>query len=200
MAKKWTENLPNKGEFPRKRGQWQELDERLVYENPWIQVHESNVINPNGGKGIYGVVDFKNLAIGIIPLDDEMNTWIVGQERFPFYGKYTWEIIEGGGPLHQDPLISAQNELSEEAGLAAQKWDKIQEMDLSNSATTERAIIYIARELSAKYRPQDDTELLELQKIPFEDLYQRVMRGEIVDSLSVAGVLKVKLLLNEGTL
>lgn len=192
--------MPNKGEFPRNRGEWQELDERLVYENSWIKVQESNVINPNGGKGIYGVVDFKNLAIGIIPLDDEMNTWIVGQERFPFYGKYTWEIIEGGGPLHQDPLISAQRELSEEAGLAAKKWDKIQEMDLSNSATTERAIIYVARELTVYKTPQDETELLEVQKIPFKELYRRVMQGEIVDSLSVAGVFKLKLMIDAGEL
>lgn len=200
MAKEWIGNLPNKGNFPRKRGKWEELDERLVYNNPWIKVTESNVINPNGGKGIYGVVDFKNLAIGIIPLDENNHTWIVGQERFPFYGKYTWEIIEGGGPVDKDPLESAKKELSEEAGLAANRWDKIQKMDLSNSATTEKAIIYVARELSEHQSPQDDTELLELKKISFEELYMRVINGEITDSLSVAGVLKLKILINEGSI
>ncbi|RZM05221.1 MAG: DNA mismatch repair protein MutT, partial [Pedobacter sp.] len=55
---------------------WQTLAQREVYTNNWISLTEHNVINPSGGPGIYGVVHFKNLAIGILPLDEEMNTWI----------------------------------------------------------------------------------------------------------------------------
>ena len=114
-------------------GSWKELNRELKYSNPWIEVSESQVVNPNGGKGIYGVVHFKNLAIGVIPLDEDNYTWIVGQERFPFDGKYTWEIIEGGGALKDDPKDSARRELLEEAGLKAESLELIQEMDLSNS-------------------------------------------------------------------
>ncbi|MGB0176609.1 MAG: NUDIX domain-containing protein, partial [Owenweeksia sp.] len=167
----------------------------VKYSNPWIEVTESKVINPNGGEGIYGVVHFKNLAIGVIPLDDENNTWVVGQERFPFNGKYTWEIIEGGGPLSDDPEDSARRELLEEAGLKASELELIQEMDLSNSATDERALIYVARGLSFHDSNPDETEKLQVRKIPFEELYQMVLKGEVTDSLSVAGVLKLKLLI-----
>ncbi len=176
----------------KKIGSWTELSKEEIYENPWIKVSESQVLNPNGGEGIYGVVHFKNLAIGVIPLDEENNTWIVGQERFPFDGKYTWEIIEGGGPLADDPLESAQRELLEEAGIRATDWQLIQEMDLSNSATTERALIYTARGLTFHDKNPDETEKLEVKKIPFEELYQMVLSGEVVDSLSVAGVLRLK--------
>lgn len=185
-------------EFPRKRGSWTELHTELKYENPWIRVSESQVLNPNGGKGIYGVIHFKNLAIGVIPLDDEGNTWIVGQERFPFDGKFTWEIIEGGGPLDIDPIESGKRELLEEAGLKAEKWELIQEMDLSNSATTERALIYVAKGLSFHQKDWDETEKLEIKKIPFKELYQMVLNGEVVDSLSVAGVLRLQLMLQNG--
>lgn len=203
MADEWTasskenENRKNRNEFPRNRGKWQELSEDLIYDNPWIRVSESQVVNPNGGRGIYGVVHFKNLAIGIIPLDEDWNTWIVGQERFPFGGKYTWEIIEGGGPLERDPLESAKMELAEEAGLGARKWDLIQELDLSNSATTERSLLYVARDLYPAKAEADHTELLELKKVPFNELYRMVCDGEIVDSLSVTATLKLKLLLDE---
>ncbi len=179
---------------PVKIGSWTELSRKEVYDNPWIRVTESQVLNPNGGKGIYGVVHFKNLAIGIIPVDDEGNTWIVGQDRFPFEGKYTWEIIEGGGPIQIDPVESARRELLEEAGIKAEKFELIQEMDLSNSATTEKALIYVATGLSFHQSEPEETEKLQLKKIPFEELYQMVFRGEIQDSLSVAGVLKYKLL------
>lgn len=187
-------------DFPNKKGSWTELNKEIKYSNPWIEVSESKVLNPNGGDGIYGVVHFKNLAIGIIPIDEDGNTWIVGQDRFPFNGKFTWEIIEGGGPLEIDPIISAQRELLEEAGLKASSWKLIQEMDLSNSATTEKALIYLARGLSYHETNPDDTEDLKLEKISFEDLYQKVINGEIVDSLSVAGVLRLRDMLNNKEL
>ncbi len=86
-----------------KNNPWKILTDKDIYNNPWIHVTEYNVINPSGGKGIYGKVHFKNLAIGIIPLDEELNTWIVGQYRFPI-NKYSWEIPEGGGLIGSDPV------------------------------------------------------------------------------------------------
>lgn len=178
----------------KKKGSWTELSRTNIYENPWIKVTESKVLNPNGGEGIYGVVHFKNMAIGIIPVDEDGNTWLVGQDRFPFDGKFTWEIIEGGGPLDVDPLESAKRELLEEAGLKAEKWELIQEMDLSNSATTEVAKIYVAKGLSFHESNPDDTEQLQVKRVPFDEAYQMVLEGRIVDSLSVAGILKYRLM------
>lgn len=170
---------------------WKTLSVTTAYNNAWIEVTHREVVNPNGGKGIYGVVHFKNLAIGIIPISKDGFTWIVGQHRYPFNGKFTWEIIEGGGPLEIDPLESAKRELLEEAGLIATKWTLIQEMELSNSATDEQALIYIAQDLSLGEAQPEETELLTLKKIPIRTLCNMVLSGEIKDSLSVAGVLKL---------
>ena len=178
----------------RKVGAWTELNCREVYDNPWIRVTESQVLNPNGGEGIYGVVHFKNLAIGVIAVDDQNHTWLVGQDRFPFDGKYTWEIVEGGGPVDQDPVESAKRELLEEVGLKAENWKLIQEMDLSNSATTERALIYYATGITYHEAQPDETEQLQVRRIPLNEAYQMVLDGEIIDSLSVAGLLKLKLM------
>ncbi len=186
--------MTKENRFPRKRGQWTELSSELKYDNPWMSVTESKIINPNGGEGIYGVVHLKNLAIGIVPLDEEGNTWIVGQERFPFEGKFSWEIIAGGGPLHNNPLDSAKKELLEETGIKAQKWELIQKMDMSNSITTEQALLYVARDLSFHEKQPDETEKLEIRKLPFTELYQMVMNHEIVDSLSVAAILRLQLM------
>ena len=172
-------------------GSWTELERREVYDNPWIKVTESQVLNPNGGEGIYGVVHFKNLAIGVIAVDEEDNTWLVGQDRFPFDGKFTWEIVEGGGLLEHDPIESAKRELLEEVGLKANSWELIQEMDLSNSATTERALIYLATDLTFHEAQPDDTEKLEVKRIALEEAFEMVLSGAIVDSLSVAGLLKL---------
>ena len=182
-----------------KRGPWTTLEEKERYRSPWIAVSQHEVIDPSGKQGIYGVVHFQNLAIGIVPLDDDLNTWIVGQYRYPVQA-YSWEIPEGGGKRDIPPLDSAKRELREEAGIVAEHWSEILRMDLSNSASDEHAIIYVAQGLTFHDPEPDHDEELALRKLPFEELYAMVMRGEVLDSLTVAAVMKVKLMLLEGRL
>jgi len=176
---------------------WKILSETEMYDNSWIRVTEYKVINPAGGKGIYGKVHFKNYAIGIVVLDEKMNTCLVGQYRFPM-NAYSWEIPEGGSPLQLNPLEGAKRELQEETGLLAHSWEKILEMDLSNSVSDEKAIVYLAWDLEQQSATPEETELLEIKKLPFEDAYQMVENGTITDSITVAAILKVKLMINDG--
>lgn len=178
---------------------WKTLSAEVIYDNPWIEVSHREVINPGGKAAMYGVVHFKNLALGILPLDENYNTWVVGQYRYPI-DQYTWEIPEGGGDLEIDPLESAQRELREEAGIIARQWDLIQEMYLSNSATTEKALLYVARDLEFVEPDPDEDEVLQLHKIPFDELYQWVLDGKVNDSLTVTTVLKAKLMMENGEL
>ena len=173
---------------------WQIIGQEDKYENPWIKVVEYDVINPGGGKGIYGKVHFKNTAIGIVPLDDEGNTWLIGQYRFPVEA-YSWEIPEGGGDLHTDPLMSAQRELLEEAGIKAKKWDKVLDMHLSNSVTNETCVVYLARGLSFHEVAPEESEQLVIKKLSFEAAFNMVINGEITDAISVAAIFKVNYLL-----
>jgi len=176
---------------------WKTLKSELKYENPWIAVTEHQVLDAGGNDGIYGTVHFKNIAIGIIPLDEENNTWLVGQYRYPL-NQYSWEICEGGGKLGIPPLESAQRELLEETGIKANQWKKILDMHLSNSVSDEVGIIYLAKDL-AYFEPQpDEDEVLQLKKISFDEAFEMVMNGTITDSLSVAGILKTKILLDKG--
>lgn len=176
---------------------WKVLRDKKVYENPWIKLTEFDVINPSGGKGIYGKVHFKSIATGALPLDEDLNTYLVGQYRFTI-DQYSWEIPEGGGAFGVDPVESAKRELLEETGLVAEEWTKVVEMHLSNSVTDEYAVIYLARKLSQQTASPEETEQLQVKKIPFEEAYQMVERGEITDSMSVAAILKVKLMLADG--
>ncbi len=176
---------------------WTTLGSEKIYENPWISLTEHQVLNPSGGNGIYGVVHFKSFAIGVIPLDEEKNTWIVGQYRYPL-NIYSWEIIEGGGKLDETPQIGAQRELAEEAGIIASNYTEIQRMHLSNSVSDELAFIFIATGLTFGESAPEDTEQLVIKKLPFEEVYQMVIDGTITDSMSVAGVLKTKILIQEG--
>jgi ADP-ribose pyrophosphatase len=106
------------------RNPWRVKSSKVVYDNPWIRVKEHKVIHPSGEGGIYGVVHFKNIAIGVLPIDEDENVWMVGQYRFPL-GRYSWEIPEGGGNRKKSVLESAKRELKEETGLSAGRWEKL---------------------------------------------------------------------------
>ncbi len=176
---------------------WTTLNSKQIYDNPWITVREDEVIKPSGGAGIYGVVSFKNLAIGIIPVDEQGQTWLVGQYRYALES-YSWEIPMGGGPLGIDPLASARRELREETGLEARRWQKILTVHTSNSVTDELGYVYLARDLSQHAPDFDDTEVLQVKKLPLAEAAGLVLRGEITDSLSVGGLLAAQRLLNLG--
>ncbi len=176
---------------------WTIVSSNEKYDNPWMSVTEHQVINAAGNNGIYGTVHIKHYAIAIIPLDKDYNTWIVGQHRFPF-NSYEWEIIEGGCPEGTSPLETAKRELKEEAGIEAKEFELILEMQLSNSKTDEISYSYIAKELTFTDAAPDEDEVLAIRKIPFSELVEMCIDGRIKDALSIATVLKAKLLIDKG--
>jgi 8-oxo-dGTP pyrophosphatase MutT (NUDIX family) len=178
---------------------WTILSSEEKYDNRWINVTEYQVLTPNGNPGIYGKVHFKNTAIGVLPLDAENNTWLVGQYRFTL-NQYTWEIPEGGGAEGEDVLEAAKRELEEETGLRAGSWVKLMDFHLSNSVCDEYGHVFLARDLEQHAPMPEDTEQLQVRKVPFAEVLRMVMDSEITDSLSVAAVLKAKILMDAGQL
>ncbi|MFK7771454.1 MAG: NUDIX domain-containing protein [Saprospiraceae bacterium] len=173
---------------------WKTLSVKEVYDNPWINITHREVLNPSGQNGIYGKVHFKNIAVGVLPLDEENNTWLVGQYRYTLE-KYSWEIPEGGCIEGIEPLQAAKNELQEETGIIANKWTKILDIHTSNSVTDEFGICYLAQGLTFGKSSPEPCEELRVKKLKFEEVFEMVMNGKITDSLSIATIMKVKLML-----
>lgn len=177
---------------------WTVQKSTLKYENNWIAVTEHEVYHQVAKRpGIYGTVHFKNTAIGILPLDSEGNTWLVGQYRFPIQ-QYVWEVPAGGGYEGTDPLEAAKKELREETGITALHWDRIISTHLSNSVTDEYSISYVATGLSFGKSDPDDDEVLAVRKLPFLEAYEKVLDGTMTDSLTVITFLKAKVMLDRG--
>jgi len=170
---------------------WQVLSTEAKYHNPWISVREDQVVNPGGGRGIYGVVSMKNKAIGIVPVDADGNTWLVGQYRYPLK-EYSWEIPMGGGPVELDVLESARRELREETGLLASRWTNIARLHTSNSVTDEEGFVFLAEDLEQGEVEPEETEDLRLWKLPLAEAVEMVMNNQITDAVSVAGLLKAE--------
>lgn len=172
---------------------WKILNEEIVYDNAWIKVTHHQVINPRGGEGIYGIVMFKNIALGIVPIDNDRNTWLVGQYRLPTQ-TYSWEIPQGGCPLHLNSLQEAQRELKEETGIIATDWRQLKIAHLSNSVSTEKSIIYLAKNLSFTNAQPEETEQLQVKKISLKQAFNMVESGEITDAVSIMALQQIQLL------
>lgn len=178
-----------------KKNPWKTLSSQNVYESKWITLQVDEVINPAGKNSTYSITKFKNFAVGVLPIDENGYTYLVGQWRYPF-NKFTWEIPEGGGNLNLPPIESAKRELKEETGISADLWTPLLTMDMSNSATNEVAHIFLAEKLTFGQSQPDDDEEIEIKKVHFDEFYQMVCNGEITDSLSVVAALKYQLMVN----
>lgn len=181
----------------KKTNPWKTRKTQVVYDNPWIGVSHREVVNPAGKDGIYGVVHFKNLAIGIVPVDEEGYTWLVGQYRYTLE-QYSWEIPEGGCPVGTDPLDSAKRELQEETGMTADHWTHILDLHTSNSVTDEAGMVYLARGLHPGIASPEDTEDLQVTRVPLQQALDLIHTGVITDALSILGLYRVYWLAREG--
>jgi 8-oxo-dGTP pyrophosphatase MutT (NUDIX family) len=167
---------------------WSTLSSRPVYENPWIAVREDQVIRPDGIPGIYGVVHFKNQAVGVLPVDESGHIWLVGQYRYPL-NRYSWEIPEGGCPAGEDPAQTAHRELREETGITAARLERVAIAHLSNSVSDEFAIIFRATDLTPGDSEPEGTERLQVRRVAWDEAWEMLGRGEITDSMSVIALL-----------
>jgi 8-oxo-dGTP pyrophosphatase MutT (NUDIX family) len=175
---------------PRTIGPWRRRARRVAYENPWITVWHDDVVRPDGGPGIYGVVHFASIAVGVVVLDEEDRTLLVGQHRYPL-DAYSWEIPEGGVPMGEDALDGARRELREETGVVAAGWREIGRFHLSNSVTDEAGVLYLATGVAQHEAAPEATEELVVRWVPFNEALAMTLDGRITDAMTIMGLQRV---------
>ena len=171
---------------------WRRATRRVAYENPWLTVYEDQVTRPDGRPGIYGVVHFRNRAIGVVVIDDADRTLLIGQYRYTL-DRYSWEIPEGGAGPGEVPLAAARRELLEETGCTADRWELLLEAELSNSVTDELASVFLATDVREGTASPEGTEVLETRWVPFDDALRMIDEGTIRDALSILALQRVAL-------
>ena len=178
---------------------WRDPGATTVYDNAWLSLTEHEATAPTGAAARYAVLRPKNLAVGVLPIHSDGTVTLVGQSRFALMN-YSWEMPEGGAPFGEDPLAGVQRELAEEAGLKAEHWLEVLRLELSNSVTDERAIAWLAWDLTPVSVDPDPTEVIAVVRVPFTALLSEIGCGAIRDAFTVATALRAYHMAREGLL
>jgi ADP-ribose pyrophosphatase len=168
---------------------WKTQSSTEVYKNAWIRVREDVAELPNGRTTIYGVVEMKNGAVGVLPFVDADHVVLVRQYRYVFDEADRWEIPTGGAKPGELLEEAAQRELQEEIGYTAGRLEWVSTLYTSKSVVHEVAHLYIGTALHRAALPPDDTEELEQAVFSFAEVLAMVNRGEIRDAMTIIAVL-----------
>lgn len=170
------------------------LSSEKIFDGRIIHVHRDTIRLPDGGEATREVVDHPG-GVCILALDDENRALLVSQFRYP-YGKVLREVPAGKLEYGEDPTEAAIRELKEETGAVAGDFRSLGELYPSPGYCGEIIRMYLARDLTFGETHLDEDEFLDLERVPFDELVEQVLSGEIKDAKTIAVVLKGKLLLN----
>lgn len=173
---------------------WRTQEASEMYRNPWLRVTEYAVIRPDGKQGIYGVVD-PGANATIVALDAAERVRLVGEFVYPV-GQFLWNTPTGRVEDGEDPLLAAQRELQEEAGVTADDWTPLGMYYLSPGISTQATYLYLARSLHETEAHPEGTERITIRTTPLRDAYLACLRGEIKGAPCVLAIWRTWALLH----
>lgn len=166
---------------------WQTLGSRTIHETPWLRLREDRIAFADGGTTTYCVVEAGH-CVGVLPFVEDDAVLLVRQYRH-IAGRVTWEMPTGGVDDGETPEQAAQRELAEEAGFRAAQLRHVSTYHTSKSSIDETAHLYIGTGLVPAEATPDDTEEIERRVLPFAQVLDMVLSGEITDSMTIIAVL-----------
>ncbi|HEU5349821.1 MAG TPA: NUDIX hydrolase [Ktedonobacterales bacterium] len=173
---------------------WRTLGSREVYRNPWMTVTEYDVIRPDGGRGIYGVVD-PGANVTIVALEDDETLWLIREFSYPL--QHARSILPTGRvEPGEDLLQAAQRELAEETGLRAARWKHLGAFPLSGGISTQISHAYLAQDLQRGEATLEGTERVEPHHMPLSEAYRACLAGTFSDATVVLAIWRAWTLLH----
>lgn len=170
------------------------LSRRDIFEGKVVSLHVDTVELPDGTTSIREVVEHVD-GVAVLALDEDNKVLTVTQYRYVF-AKPMLELPAGKLDGGEEPRIGALRELKEETGAVPETLESLGKIVLSPGCFGETLHLFLARGLHMGQQHLDEGEFLNVDRIPFDELYRRCMEGDVDDAKTVTAVLKAKLLLD----
>jgi 8-oxo-dGTP pyrophosphatase MutT (NUDIX family) len=168
---------------------------KTLYQGKIISLDVEQVELPNGVQTQMEIVRHPGGA-AVVAIDDKQHTCLLKQYRYAC-DAWVWELPAGKIDDNEEPLLTAQRELQEEAGRRAAQWQSLGHMISSPGVFTEVVHCYLATELSVCDTEHEAEELIEIHWMPFEEAFERAIDNRINDAKSVIGLLRAQAFLSK---
>lgn len=165
------------------------LSSQQIYEGRAVKLRVDNVVKPSGKATTREVVEHSD-CVAVVVLDSKDNVILVRQFR-KAVGKPLLEIPAGGIDSGEQPTETVRRELQEEIGYFPNKIDKLGGFYAAPGYCTEYLHLYVATHLMARRLEAEDTEDIEVVRVPLSRIPELIALGEICDAKSIAGLLRV---------
>ncbi|MBR4241214.1 MAG: NUDIX hydrolase, partial [Eubacterium sp.] len=161
-----------------------------IFNGRILKMHEDDVTLCNGASAKRECVDHPG-GVAVIALTDDDEVLLVRQFRYP-YKEVIYEIPAGKLEKGEDAFEAGKREFKEECGAVADEYFSLGEIYPSPGYTNEIIRLYGARKLHFEEQNLDDDEFLQIRRMKFDELIERIMSGEIKDAKTVAAALKLR--------
>lgn len=159
---------------------------KIVYQNPWITVHEDETVDQQGNVGMYGYMESRDSCM-VVVLDEQERIYLVRGFRYPSQS-FGWELPGGGGD-GEDLIIASKRELEEETGIIAKTWEKLGEAIVCNGLMTEKMAVCLARDLSFDGTKEHSAETFsDMRFFTPEEIDSLIANGGINDCQTLTGL------------
>ena len=164
-----------------------------IFDGKVINLRVDDIVLPDGKKGKREIVEH-NGGVGVIAVTDTKEVYMVSQYRIA--AKCTMlEIPAGKLEKGEDPLECGKRELVEETGYRGKDFEYLGSYYATPGYCQEKLHIYLARGLEWVGQNLDEGEFLNVKKYSLDELYEKVMNNEIIDSKTAIAILKAKAIL-----
>lgn len=167
------------------------MTNKLLHKGNLIELHSEKVDLTSGGHTFFDIVKHPGGAV-IAAINEQDEICLLKQWRHAIQ-QFIWELPAGCLEPGEPPLLTAQRELEEEAGVSAEHWVDLGCIASSPGFSNELLYLFEARGIKKGTSKLDDAEQLEAHWLPLERAYEMCINGEIIDAKTLAVLLKLKL-------
>lgn len=161
---------------------------RVIYKNPWMTLHEHEVIRPDGRSGIQAFIETSGGG-SVLPIMEDGSVFLSREYKYPV-SKYSIEVFSGGRKAGEEPIEAVKRELKEELGAIAEEWEYIGFIHPFTSFSKSPNHLFIAKKLNFSHRMLDDGELIDVIRVDLSKALKLVLNGEITHAASCVLILR----------